>query len=59
MNGETRRETIKQMLLEANQPLSGTALANALHVSRQVIVQDMALLRTGGSEIEAAADPGW
>lgn len=45
MNGETRRETIKQMLLEANQPLSGTALANALHVSRQVIVQDIALMR--------------
>lgn len=45
MNGEIRRETIKQMLLEAQQPLTGTALAGALHVSRQVIVQDIALMR--------------
>ena len=45
MNGEARRETIKKMLLEAHQPLTGTALANALHVSRQVIVQDIALMR--------------
>ena len=45
MNGEARRERIKQMLLEARQPLTGTALAGALHVSRQVIVQDIALMR--------------
>ena len=45
MNGETRRDTIKQMLLDAQQPLTGTALAGALHVSRQVIVQDIALMR--------------
>ena len=45
MNGEARRERIKQMLLDARQPLTGTALANALHVSRQVIVQDIALMR--------------
>lgn len=51
MNGETRREKIKQMLQESSQPLTGTALANALHVSRQVIVQDIALLRHEGHEI--------
>jgi transcriptional regulator of NAD metabolism len=45
MNGEARREMIKQMLQESSQPLTGTALANALHVSRQVIVQDIALMR--------------
>ena len=45
MNGETRREKIYQMLQESSQPLTGTALANALHVSRQVIVQDIALMR--------------
>ena len=45
MNGETRREKIKQMLQESSEPLTGTALANALHVSRQVIVQDIALMR--------------
>ena len=45
MNGETRRMKLRQMLLEAREPVSGTALAGALHVSRQVIVQDIALMR--------------
>ena len=45
MTGENRRKQIRQMLLEAQQPLTGTALAGALHVSRQVIVQDIALMR--------------
>ena len=45
MTGEVRRMNIRQMLLDAHQPLSGTALAGALHVSRQVIVQDIALMR--------------
>ena len=45
MTGEVRRMKIRQMLLDAHQPLSGTALAGALHVSRQVIVQDIALMR--------------
>ena len=45
MTGEVRRMKIRQMLLDARQPLSGTALAGALHVSRQVIVQDIALMR--------------
>ena len=45
MTGEARRKQIRQMLLEAQQPLPGTALAGALHVSRQVIVQDIALMR--------------
>ena len=45
MTGEVRRTKIRQMLLDAHQPLSGTALAGALHVSRQVIVQDIALMR--------------
>lgn len=45
MSGEERRNTIRQMLLEAQQPMTGTALAKALHVSRQIIVQDIALMR--------------
>ena len=45
MNGEARRETIKQMLLTARQPMTRTALAQELHESRQVIVQDIALMR--------------
>lgn len=45
MTGEQRRTKIRQMLLAAHQPLTGTALAKGLHVSRQVIVQDIALMR--------------
>ncbi len=45
MTGEVRRMKIRQMLLDARQPLTGTALAKGLHVSRQVIVQDIALMR--------------
>ena len=45
MNGEQRRNEIRRMLKSAQEPMSGTALANELHVSRQVIVQDIALMR--------------
>ncbi len=45
MTGEERREKLRQMLTDTRQPMTGTALARALHVSRQVIVQDIALMR--------------
>ena len=45
MTGEERRMKILQKLQEADTPLSGTALAKAFHVSRQIIVQDIALMR--------------
>ena len=45
MTGEARRTRIHQMLCSAQEPMTGTALARALHVSRQVIVQDIALMR--------------
>lgn len=45
MTGEMRRSQMLQLLKEQSQPLSGTALAKTFHVSRQVIVQDVALMR--------------
>ena len=45
MTGEQRRMKIRQLLLDARLPMTGTALAKQLHVSRQVIVQDIALMR--------------
>lgn len=45
MTGEERRMKILQKLQETATPLSGTALAKAFHVSRQIIVQDIALMR--------------
>ncbi len=45
MEGETRRLNIIQLLANSAKPMSGTELAKAFGVSRQVIVQDIALLR--------------
>lgn len=45
MTGEERRMGILGKLQETDTPLSGTALAKAFHVSRQIIVQDIALMR--------------
>ena len=45
MTGEERRTNILRKLQETDIPLSGTALAKIFHVSRQVIVQDIALMR--------------
>ena len=45
MNAEQRRQKILQLLKEAQEPLSGSALAKLVGVSRQIVVQDMALLR--------------
>lgn len=49
MAGEDRRKKILQLL--KGQILNGSQLAKQLNVSRQVIVQDIALLRTSGYEI--------
>ena len=51
MIGETRREKMLQLLKERSQPISGTALAKQFHVSRQVIVQDIALMRAENHQI--------
>ncbi len=45
MEGNERRQSIINILKRSGEPLSGTALASRLGVSRQVIVQDVALLR--------------
>lgn len=53
MNAADRRQAILQTLQEADGPLSATALAARLSVSRQIIVGDVALLRAAGAEITA------
>lgn len=45
MGGEERRQQILNRLKEGREPVSGTELAKEFEVSRQVIVQDIALLR--------------
>lgn len=51
MTGNERREKIIALIKTSKIPLSGTELSKALEVSRQVIVQDIALLRTSGQNI--------
>lgn len=51
MTGEERRMYIVNALSTREKPISGSAFAKELHVSRQVIVQDIALLRAGGTDI--------
>lgn len=51
--GEARREQLLQMLRDSTAPISGSALARSLGVSRQVIVQDIALLRAVNKDILA------
>lgn len=53
MRAEERRRLIGDLLQRAEQPLSATALAARLSVSRQVIVGDIALLRAAGADISA------
>ncbi|KAB3529285.1 transcription repressor NadR [Alkaliphilus pronyensis] len=53
MNNEERRKTIMYKLLSNSKPIKGTELANEFNVSRQVIVQDIALLRASGNDIIA------
>lgn len=51
MSGEERREQMLTLLQEATQPISGTALAKTFQVSRQIVVQDIALLRAQKQDI--------
>lgn len=51
MSGQERREQILTILRSSTVPVSGMALAKHLDVSRQVIVQDIALLRANGEKI--------
>lgn len=55
MTGAERRKKIISMMRESSVPLSGGKLGSATGVSRQVVVQDIALLRTEGYSITATA----
>lgn len=51
MEGDKRREQLVLLLKSAKAPISGADLAKQLGVSRQVIVQDIALLRAVNKNI--------
>lgn len=51
MTGEERRNELLNTIKTSSAPISGTALARKYQVSRQVIVQDIALLRAAHHEV--------
>lgn len=51
MKGEERRKQLLNILSSSNNPISGGTLAKELNVSRQIIVQDISLLRANGATI--------
>lgn len=55
MTGGERRQQIVNTIMLSGQPISGSDLAARYHVIRQVIVQDIALLRAAGYDILSTA----
>lgn len=53
MDAKERRDLLRKMLASAGAPVTGTALARDLGVSRQVVVGDIAILRAAGDDIYA------
>ena len=51
MTGQERRDAMIEIVQNSEKPVSGTALAKQFAVSRQVIVQDIALIRAAGYEV--------
>lgn len=56
MNAEERRNKVRQLLSNLETPISASKLASELGVTRQVIVNDVALLRAAGCEISSFAN---
>ncbi len=51
LDPKSRREDLLKFLYENQKPMSGENLAKKFDVTRQVIVQDMAILRASGKDI--------
>ena len=51
MRANQRRKAIIERLLSSSEPVSGTVLSGELSASRQIIVQDVSVLRAEGYDI--------
>lgn len=51
MTGSERRDNLIKQMKESKTPVSGQKLAEIFGVSRQVIVQDIALIRAAGHDV--------
>jgi len=56
LEGKARRDAIVKELFHQKDPVTGTSLAKKYGVSRQVIVQDIALLRAQGVNVVSTAE---
>src|SRR5690625_5254088 len=56
LQGKERREIVLNWLKSSDKPLTGTELASKAHVSRQVIVQDISLLKAKNHPIMATSN---
>ena len=57
MHSDERRKAIADVLRASDAPISASALAEKFSVSRQIIVGDIALLRSSGEDTEGGARP--
>ncbi len=53
---EERRKKIQEMLVDRLNPITGTELAKIFQVSRQIIVQDIAVIRAQGENVLATSN---
>lgn len=51
MKGKERRKEIVTIIMAAEEPVSGSVLSEHFGVSRQIIVQDIAMLRAEGYDV--------
>ena len=51
MKASERRKIISEILINSDKPITGSELAERMGVSRQIIVQDVALLKASGHSI--------
>ena len=56
MKTKERRKEIVNLLLSSEEAISGSALSERFGVSRQIIVQDISVLRGSGYEIFSTHD---
>jgi len=55
MNSQERRKEILRMLIESDEPISGSEFAKHFDVTRQIIVKDIALIKAGNQKILSTA----
>ncbi len=55
MDKESRFKKIIEILEKENAPVSGSKIANMLNITRQVVVQDVAVLKSRGYQIISTA----